>query len=89
MDNHVALGGGVGLLLCGLPVGPYTLGRRQFVPTFCFVGVVVGVHHVPFGRSNKDRVADGEVGPLCLRLVLLHKFDLVRDAFGFPLTSII
>ena len=55
---------------------------RQFVPTFCFVGVAVGGDHGPVGCGYEDVVADGEVGPLRLRLVFLHHFDVVGGAFG-------
>ena len=82
-DNRASLGGGVGLLVGGLPLGPRVLGERHFVPTFGFVRVVVGGHHGPDGRGDKDGITDEEVELLFLRLGFLHNVDVVRYAFGF------
>ena len=75
------MGGGVGLLVGRLPLGLIALGGCQFVPTFGFVGVVVGGDHGPGFRGDKDGVADGEVGPLRPRLGFLHHVDVVGHAF--------
>ena len=53
------LGGGVGLLVGLLPLGPCTFGGRQFVPTFFSLRVVVGGDNGPVGCGDKDGVVDG------------------------------
>ena len=77
------LGGGVVLLVGCLPLGPRALGGRQFVPTFGYVGLVVGGNHGTVGSGNKDGAADGEVGPLGLCLGFLINVYVVGDAFIF------
>ena len=80
LDERSVFGVSVGLLVCGHPLEARALGEHQFVPTFGFVGVVIGGNHGPVGRGDKDGVADGEVGLLCLRLGFFHHVPVVKDA---------
>ena len=83
LDDHTEFGVSVGLIVGRLPLRPRALGGSQFVPTFGFIGVVVGGNHFLVGHGDEDGVADGEVGPLQLRLGFIHHVDVEGDAFGF------